>query len=206
MANSETKLIEIIQNSNKKFIENDLLPFLRIPSNTLNPEGIKEAKNYIISYIAGFSKQVNEFKGIINPLILAKVEGRIKQPLLIYMMYDTQPISNEKEWISAPFGAETKILPAPLNKLGNCIVARGAYNSKASLLCFLNIIKILKENQKLPISLLLLFDGEEEKGSISLFKFLDKNNNKKIFQNCTDAYYPSMKQDLSGKLILKLGY
>ena len=72
------------------------------------------------------------------------------------MMYDTQPINKENEWISPPFGADIKVLPSPLDSLGDCIITRGAYNSKTPLMCFLNILKILKDNDNLPISLLLL--------------------------------------------------
>ncbi|MFX1366362.1 MAG: M20/M25/M40 family metallo-hydrolase [Promethearchaeota archaeon] len=205
-ANSHKKIVQLIKNSNEEFIEKELRPFLRIPSNTLNQEGIKQAENYLISYISKFSEDINEFKGEINPLIVANVQGVIKNPLIIYLMYDTQPISRENEWISKPFKAEIKVLPSPLNELGNCIIARGAYNSKTPLLCFLNIIKILKENKSLPISLLLLFDGDEEMGSLSLLKFLENENNKNVFKNCTDAYYPATKQDLSQKSIIKLGY
>jgi len=205
-ANSDTGIIDLLRNSNKDFIENELRPFLRIPSNTLNSEGITSAKNYIISYISEFSEEVNEYKGEINPLIFARIEGEIKEPLLIYMMYDTQPISKEKEWICNPFGAEIKILPPPLDNLGNCIIARGAYNSKTPLLCFLNVVKILKMKDSLPISLVLLFDGDEEKGSPSLLKFLENKNQRKLFKSCIDAYYPSTKQDLSQKSVLKLGY
>ena len=205
-ANSVKKITELIRNSNKEFIENELRPFLKIPSNTLNYEGIIRAKNYLISYITDFSKEIHEYKGEINPLIIAKVEGEIKEALLIYMMYDTQPISQENEWISNPFGAEIKIFPPPLDKLGNCIIARGAYNSKTPLLCFLNVIKNLKENRTLPISLVLLFDGDEEKGSLSLLKFLEKEKHRILFKNCIDAYYPSTKQDLRQKSVLKLGY
>jgi len=205
-ANSVKKIAELIRNSNEEFIQNELRPFLQIPSNTLNHEGIIEAKNYLISYISKFSEEIHEYKGEINPLIIARVEGKLKKPLLIYMMYDTQPISQEKEWISKPFGAEIKLLPPPLDKLGNCIIARGAYNSKTPLLCFLNIIKILKEYKSLPISLVLLFDGDEEKGSPSLLKFLENEKCKRIFKNCIDAYYPATKQDLRQKSVLKLGY
>ena len=88
------------------------------------------------------------------------------------MMYDTQPINKEKEWISYPFGAEVHILPPPLDILGNCIIAKGAYNSKTPLLCFLNVVKELKKHEELPISLFLLFDGEEGIGSPSLHKFI----------------------------------
>lgn len=194
----------LIIESNNEFIKNELLPFLKIPSNTLNKEGILQAREYIISYISEFSKEVKEIEGEINPLILAKVEGRIKDRLLIYMMYDTQPVHKEKEWISNPFNAEIHKLAPPLDMLGDCIIARGAYNSKTPLICFLNTIKILKQNNALPISLLLLFDGEEEIGSPSLLKYVKTNKN--IVETCIDAYYPATKQDLNGNSVLKLGY
>ena len=195
---------DLIKKSNSEFIENELRPFLRIPSNTLNRKGIDKAKNFIITYTSGFCEDVKEYKGDYNPLMLAKVKGNSDKFLLIYMMYDTQPISEEKSWISLPFGAEIKILPEPLDVLGECIIARGAYNSKTPLICFLNIVKLLKKKDQLPLSLLLLFDGEEEIGSPSLLKFLE--NNKGVFEKCIDAYYPSIKQDLNGRLVLKLGY
>ncbi|MFX1320366.1 MAG: M20/M25/M40 family metallo-hydrolase [Promethearchaeota archaeon] len=201
---SNNNIKNIVIKSNREFLENELLPFLRIPSNTLNKEGINLAKEYIISYTSGFCKEIKEIEGEVNPLILAKVEGQIKSPLLIYMMYDTQPVNQEKEWISEPFGAKIHRFPPPLDILGDCIIARGAYNSKTPLLCFLNIIKILKENNQLPISLVLLFDGEEEIGSPSLLKLI--KTNRKIFENCIDAYYPSTKQDVNGISVLKLGY
>lgn len=195
---------ELIKQSNSEFIENELRPFLRIPSYTLNRKGIDNAKDFINAYISEFCEDIKEYKGDYNPLIIATVKGNTDKFLLIYMMYDTQPISEEKSWISLPFGAEIKILPEPLDVLGECIIARGAYNSKTPLICFLNIIKLLKEKDHLPLSLMLLFDGEEEIGSPSLLKFLE--NNKKIFEDCIDAYYPAIKQDLNGRFVLKLGY
>jgi len=202
--NSIHKFEDLIKHSNEYFIENELKPFLRIPSNTLNKEGITKAVDFIKSYISDFSDDVKEFKGEINPLLLAKVKGKSNKSLLIYMMYDTQPINNKGEWISDPFEAKVKILPPPLDSLGKCIIARGAYNSKSPLICFLNVIKLLKENDELPISLLLLFDGSEEMGSPGLMRLLETN--KKIFEKCVDTYYPSTKQDLSGNSVLKLGY
>jgi len=195
---------DLIKQSNSEFIENELRPFLQIPSNTLNRKGIDKAKDFIIAYTSAFCEEVKEYKGDYNPLILVKIKGNSNKFLLIYMMYDTQPINDDKNWVSSPFGAEIRILPEPLNVLGECIIARGAYNSKTPLICFLNIVKLLKEKNQLPLSLLLIFDGEEEIGSPSLLKFLDYN--KKIFENCIDAYYPAIKQDINGRLVLKLGY
>jgi len=193
-----------IKNGNKKFIESDLQPFLRISSNTLNKEGILKAKNFIITYISSVCEEIKEYQGDINPLIIAKVEGKTQKSLLIYFMYDTQPVNKEKEWIANPFGAEIHKLPPPLDILGNCIIARGAYNSKTPLLCFLSVVKELKKNNELPLTLWLLFDGEEEMGSPSLLKTL--KDNEKSLKDCMGLYYPSTKQNISGKSVLKLGY
>ncbi len=198
------ELEELLQNTNNQFIDDELRPFLRIPSNTLNKEGIKEARDFIYSYLSDFCEDIEEIQGDINPLFIARVNGNLKDTILIYMMYDTQPINKKDEWISKPFGAEIQVLPAPLDTLGRCIIARGAYNSKTPMLCFLNVIKILKTQNMLPLSLLLLIDGEEERGSPTLLKLLKKNKEK--FGDCLDAFYPSTKQELSGKSVIKLGY
>ncbi|MCJ7651167.1 MAG: M20/M25/M40 family metallo-hydrolase, partial [Candidatus Lokiarchaeota archaeon] len=96
------------------------------------------------------------------------------------------------------------ILKKPLDTLGDCIIARGAYNSKTALMCFLNILRIMKERNQLPISLLLIFDSEEEQGSPTLLKLL--HTKKELFHDCVDAYYPAIKQELNGIAVLKLGY
>jgi len=198
------KVDPILVKSNDVFIEKELRPFLKIPSSTRNNQGIQETKEFIISYIKDFADEITEYKGITNSLMLAKVEGKTKRRLLIYMMYDTQPIKNEEEWIANPFGAEIHTLKSPLDVLGKCIIARGAYNSKTPLICFLNVIRELKKNSELRVSLLLLFDGEEEIGSPTLLEFIKEK--KELFKNCVDAYYPSTKQNLNGKSIIKLGY
>jgi len=203
-SSDKNDLKELIRSTNEKFIKEDLVRFLKIPSYTSNREAIKEAKDFITSYISNFCEKIIEIEGEMNPLLLAEVDGEIKDRLLIYMMYDTQPVNKEKDWVKSPFGAEITELPKPLDKLGKVIIARGAYNSKTPLLCFLNVVKLLKEEEKLPISLLLLIDGEEELGSPTLINTLKIKKN--TFNSCVDAYYPSIKQDLNGISVLKLGY
>jgi acetylornithine deacetylase/succinyl-diaminopimelate desuccinylase-like protein len=200
----ENHLKKLICSTNERFIKEDLTNFLKIPSYTSNRKGILEAKSFITSYISSFCEKVIEIKGEMNPLLLAKVDGEVKESLLIYMMYDTQPVNKEKEWLKKPFGANITELPKPLDKLGKVIIARGAYNSKTPLICFLNVVKLLKEQEKLPMSLLFLIDGEEEQGSPTLLDTLKTKKN--IFNACIDAYYPSLKQDLNGISVLKLGY
>jgi len=203
-SNDRSDIKKLIRRTNEKFIKEDLIRFLKIPSYTSNGMAIKEAKDFILSYISNFCEKIVEIEGEMNPLLLAEVDGDIKDKLLIYMMYDTQPVNEEKEWMKNPFGAEITDLPKPLDKIGKVIIARGAYNSKTPLLCFLNVVKLLKEEEKLPISLLFLIDGEEELGSPTLLNTLKTKKN--MFSACTDAYYPSIKQDLNGVSVLKLGY
>jgi len=197
-------LKELIRSTNARFIKEDLINFLKIPSFTSNREAINKAKEYIKRYFSTFCDRVIEIEGEINPLLLVEVNGNSNKELLIYTMYDTQPVNKEEEWIENPFGAEITDLPKPLDKLGKVIIARGAYNSKTPLMCFLNVVKLLKEQEKLPISLLFLMDGEEELGSPTLLMILKKKKN--MFNSCIDAYYPSIKQDLNNVSVLKLGY
>ena len=92
-------------------------------------------------------------------------------------MYDTQPVHKRDKWIVEPFGGKVTSLKKPLDTLGDCIIARGAYNSKTPLMCFLNILKTMKERNQLPLSLLLVFDSEEEQGSPTLLKILPQKKN-----------------------------
>ncbi|MHA1472337.1 MAG: M20/M25/M40 family metallo-hydrolase [Promethearchaeota archaeon] len=203
-SNDRSDIKKLIRRTNEKFIKEDLIRFLKIPSYTSNGIAIKEAKDFIISYISRFCEKITEIEGETNSLLLAEVNGDIKDQLLIYMMYDTQPVNKKNDWITNPFGAEVTDLSKPLDKLDKVIVARGAYNSKTPLLCFLNVVKLLKKEDKLPLSLLLIIDGEEEIGSPTLLNTL--KNKKNLFNSCIDAYYPATKQDLKGVSVLKLGY
>ncbi|MBY9018679.1 MAG: M20/M25/M40 family metallo-hydrolase [Candidatus Lokiarchaeota archaeon] len=194
----------IIQDSNKHFIEEELIPFLKIPSTTSNPEGISIARDYLKSYISNVVEKTIDIPGIINPLTFSWIKGESKDTLLIYMMYDTQPVHKRENWIVEPFGGEIAVLKKPLDTLGDCIIARGAYNSKTPLMCFLNVLRILKERDQLPMSLLLVFDSEEEHGSPTLLKLL--HTKKELFHDCVDAYYPAIKQEINETAVLKLGY
>jgi acetylornithine deacetylase/succinyl-diaminopimelate desuccinylase-like protein len=200
----DLEIDRIINDSNKHFIEEELIPFLKIPSITSNPEGISIARDFLKSYISNMVEKTIEIPGIINPLTFSWIKGESKENLLIYMMYDTQPVHKRDKWIVEPFGGEVTILKKPLDTLGDCIIARGAYNSKTALMCFLNILRIMKERNQLPISLLLVFDSEEEQGSPTLLKLL--HTKKELFHDCVDAYYPAIKQELNGIAVLKLGY
>ena len=54
-------LEEILKKSNDQFIQDELIPFLKIPSNTLNKEGIEKAREYILEYLSDFCESMKKF-------------------------------------------------------------------------------------------------------------------------------------------------
>ena len=90
------KFISIIESTNESFIQNELRPFLRIPSNTGNEEGIHEAKDFIRYYLSDVCDDLKVYEGKVNPLMIATVKGHLEQSLLIDTMYYTQPVHREQ--------------------------------------------------------------------------------------------------------------
>lgn len=87
-----------------------------------------------------------------------------KPTVLIYGHYDVQPIK-EEEWNTPPFVATTR---------NERIYARGAADDKGGLMIPVWTVEgILKKEGMLPVNLVFLFDGEEEKGSPNFKKFLE---------------------------------
>ncbi len=57
-SSGKNDLMELIRSTNEKFIKEDLIRFLKIPSYTANREAIKEAKDFITSYISNFCEKI----------------------------------------------------------------------------------------------------------------------------------------------------
>jgi acetylornithine deacetylase/succinyl-diaminopimelate desuccinylase-like protein len=83
-----------------------------------------------------------------------------KKTLMVYLMYDVQPV-NPEDWRVSPFDAEVVDHP-----LGRVLMARGATNQKGPERAFLNALEsIIAVDGKLPVNLMFTAEGEEELGS-----------------------------------------
>jgi len=192
----------IDQNLNK-FIAR-IQEFVRQPSISAENKGVQEAAKLLASYFEKIGCQNVEIvptKG--HPIVYAELNSKAKTTLLVYMMYDTQPVDDEKFWISPPFEANIVPLDLPSGKV-SALVGRGSVNSKGPLVTFINAVEaIVNTIGKLPINLKFIAEGEEELGSPHLPDFVNEYKDK--LKGAKATIFPSFLEDTWGKVKLSLG-
>ena len=147
-----------------------LIEFLKIPSISATGEGIENAANFLkdtIERTLGVKAYVDKTKG--HPVVFSEINVNAKKTLLVYNHYDVQPVDPISEWKYPPFSATID---------NGKIYARGASDNKGTLIARLFAIKHLLDKKELNVNIKLLYEGEEEIGSINLEDYIEKNENK----------------------------
>jgi acetylornithine deacetylase/succinyl-diaminopimelate desuccinylase-like protein len=143
--------------------------FLRIPS-TAADAGRSEAARWVEHFLHSLGARPERAGPEKAPVLFARLDAGRPKTLLVYGMYDVQPV-DAASWHSPPFAAAIRDLPG----VGQCVVARGACNSKGPLAAFLNALRAVREAGELPVNLILTIEGEEESGSPFLPRFYQEN-------------------------------
>ena len=142
---------------------------IRHRSVTADREAVLECAEFLRNLLAKVGckdARLVETEG--NPIVYGELPANSPYTLLIYMMYDTQPV-DRGEWHFDPFGGEI----AETERGDEIMYGRGAMNSKGPLIAFMDAVDaILKVEGKLPVNLKIVADGEEEIGSPSFPQFL----------------------------------
>ena len=100
--------------------------------------------------------------------------------------------------MSPPFADEVHNLPG----LGECVVARGAVNSKGALCGLFNVLATIKEKDEIPLNLVFTLEGDEEIGSPQFKAFIRAHRQELKWDGVVDFDF---SQDSQGKVSMHLG-
>jgi acetylornithine deacetylase/succinyl-diaminopimelate desuccinylase-like protein len=164
------KIIKYIEANKDRYLE-ELKDFLRIPSisnEEANKDDVRKAATWLESHLKNIGlENVTVFETEGHPIVYADwlKAGDNVPTVIIYGHYDVQPVDPLELWTDQPFEPVVK---------GNKIYARGSADDKGQIFIHIKSLEAhLKNNGKLPINVKILFEGEEEIGSVNLEKFIE---------------------------------
>jgi acetylornithine deacetylase/succinyl-diaminopimelate desuccinylase-like protein len=156
-----------IDSHRDRFVQ-ELAEFLSIPSvSTLSEHenDIFEAAQWVLNQLKKFGFSARIYPTERHPVILGRSPEIPGAPvLLIYGHYDVQPPDPLDEWQTPAFSPDIR---------DGYIYARGACDDKGQFFTYIKAVEaVISSEQKLPLNLVFVVEGEEEIGSPNLEKFL----------------------------------
>jgi len=164
------KVKQYIEENKDRFLE-ELFELIRIPSisslSDHKDDMVRTAEKYKEHFLkAGCDKsEVMPTAG--NPVVYAeKIIDESLPTVLVYAHYDVMPVDPLDLWTSPPFEPEIR---------DGKIYARGADDDKGQGFMHVKAFEALVENDKLPVNVKFMIEGEEEIGSVNLGPFCDEH-------------------------------
>src|SRR4051794_3427363 len=149
----------------------ELSEFLLIPSVSALPAhaaDCRRAAHWLRDHLQRLGcSTVEVIEGPGHPVVWGESPRRPGLPtLLIYGHYDVQPPDPLDEWKTPPF--------VPTIRDGK-LYARGAADDKGQVFCLLKAYEaVLDANQRPPLNVNFIFEGEEESGGKVIFELLKR--------------------------------
>jgi acetylornithine deacetylase/succinyl-diaminopimelate desuccinylase-like protein len=170
---------EYIKKNKERFLE-ELFDFLRIPSVSADPSHIGDmhiAAQWIHDKLvaAGMEKaKIYATDG--HPIVYSeKIIDKKLPTILVYGHYDVQPADPVELWDTPPF--EPTVRKTAAHPAG-AIYARGACDDKGQIYMHVKAIEAMLKNNALTCNVKVMFEGEEEVGSVNLETFVKENKEK----------------------------
>lgn len=177
-----------------------LQELVRQPSISAENRGVRKCAELVKRYFRDLGcrrPRLVETSGF--PVVYGYYDAGADKTLIVYFMYDTQPV-DDPGWIVPPL--EGKIVN--MAPFGDCLVARGAINTKGELRAFLNACESIKAaGEEIPVNLMFVAEGEEELGSRHLPEFIGKYREK--LERADAVFFPLADQNQKGKVTMELG-
>ena len=178
----------------------NLRRWIQQPSISNSGEGIPESAQMVKGFFDQLGCQQSQVYEIPmtewgqpgNPVVYANCNYGAERTLLIYWMYDTMPITQPEAWVLPPFDGEFSEF-GPFKKV---MIGRGATNSKGPQMTQWNAFhSIYEETGSMPVNLIFIAEGDEERMSIGLRQFVRENPD--LFREA-EAMYRFGRQSRSG--------
>ena len=178
----------------------NLRRWIQQPSISNSGEGIPESAQMVKGFFDQLGCQHSQVYEIPmtewgqpgNPVVYANCNYGAERTLLIYWMYDTMPITQPEAWVLPPFDGEFTEF-GPFKKV---MIGRGATNSKGPQMVQWNAFhSILEVTGTMPVNLIFIAEGDEERMSIGLRQFVRENP--ELFREA-EAMYRFGSQSRSG--------
>lgn len=177
--------IEYISAHQEAFIA-DLRELIRIPSISTDPER-KTDMQVAAEWVAEHLRQ-RAFENVAvmptagHPVVYAENlnAGPDAPTVLFYGHYDVQPPEPVEAWTSPPFEPTMR---------GENLYARGASDMKGQVIALIKAVEawVRTGDQKLPVNLKFMIEGEEEIGSPSLEAFIKQERERLSCDICISA-------------------
>lgn len=177
-----------------------LQELVKQPSISAENRGVRQCAELVKSYLEDLeckNPRLVETSGF--PVVYGYYDAGADKTIIIYFMYDTQPI-DDPGWTVPPLEGKVVNLPP----FGDCLVARGAINTKGELRAFLNACESIKAvGEEIPVNLMFVAEGEEELGSRHLPEFIEKYEHE--LKKGDAVFFPFADQDQKGKAVTYFG-
>ncbi|MHB1654599.1 MAG: M20/M25/M40 family metallo-hydrolase [Desulfitobacteriaceae bacterium] len=161
------KVSELIEVRREEYLDK-LFILLRQKSISSQNVGIMETAEMLKGMMEeiGIKTQLLPTAG--NPVVYGEIiKDHEAFTLLLYGHYDVQPQDPLEEWLSPPFEPTIR---------GGKIFCRGVGDNKGQLMAQILAVKTyLDAFGSIPINIKMVFEGEEEKGSVNLPDFVSEN-------------------------------
>jgi acetylornithine deacetylase/succinyl-diaminopimelate desuccinylase-like protein len=179
-----------------------LQQWIRQPSIAAENRGMTEGRDLMMKLLrdAGFGK-VEAVPTDGHAGVFATLDAGAPRTMGIYFMYDVKQV-DPTEWKSPPWDAAIVDIP----KLGKGVMGRGAVNQKGPEAAFLAALHAIRgANQKLPVNLVLVAEGEEEIGSPHFPQIVSRPPVQAALKRCEGIFMPSASQSIDGTVTITLG-
>lgn len=188
-ADSAVEAAREFRRANEAEVLETFAEFLRLPNVASDPADMRRNARYMQQQFAtrGVELELLEIEGA-PPVVTGRIDAPGAQRTLgIYVHYDGQPV-DETRWTNGPWnptlytaamheGGEPRAFPAPGERVDPeaRLYARSAGDDKSPIIALLAAFDALEAaGISATSNVVLLFDGEEERGSPHLGQYLER--------------------------------